>query len=422
MQKIFSSRESDRNSYITNPTSSLNTDNLHETFINLTPIEKSRSSSRATDRRKGLLDSSASITIEDASRNRKKPRFIEILKSNRALVAFIRYMIAISENFTTKSTPSNTPSSTTSKLPIGSSIRTLRGHTDGITQMIAVPGSPPKLYTCSFDKTFREWDTSTGLSTRIYLDPNNTAVIGLAYYPPTEQNPALLFSGSTEPLIHEWSLANTTLLRNFAGHTGSIQYISISESIPPRLVSASTNGEFIQWDFATGTPAPKFNIPGTAYSNGFVILSGTFPRLYSADSDFVVREWDLSTGRLLRTYSGHTGPVMQVAILPGSTPRLFSCSVDTTVIEWDTTTGRATRTFTGHTAKVSSVIVIPGTPARLFSASFDKSVIEWDLNTGKVLRTFLGHSDQVTALAYLLGTPPRLFSGSADRTVLEWVI
>jgi WD40 repeat protein len=81
-------------------------------------------------------------------------------------------------------------------------------------------------------------------------------------------------------------------------------------------------------------------------------------RLATAGGDGTARVWDLGSGELLRTFSGHTGPVTSVAFSPGG-GRLATASVDRTAKLWNTQTGQVLRTLLGHTAPVNSVVFSP---------------------------------------------------------------
>ncbi|KAJ3128515.1 hypothetical protein HK098_004145 [Nowakowskiella sp. JEL0407] len=144
-------------------------------------------------------------------------------------------------------------------------------------------------------------------------------------------------------------------------------------------------------------------------------------RLFVSDEDGLY-EWDISSSKIVKNFTGHRSTVYSIAATPGPPARLFSCSFDKTLIEWDLETAKPVRTFIGHLDWCLSVAVLPtGTTVRLFSGSADKSVIEWDLGTGSVVRNFTGHLDYVYSLAVVQdGSKPRLFSGSWDMTVREW--
>ncbi|MHC5833923.1 MAG: WD40 repeat domain-containing protein, partial [Nostoc sp.] len=64
--------------------------------------------------------------------------------------------------------------------------------------------------------------------------------------------------------------------------------------------------------------------------------------------------WDVSTGKAIKTLTGHSSPVYSVGFSPdGKT--LASGSGDNTIKLWDVSTGKAIKTLTGHSSLVYSV-------------------------------------------------------------------
>jgi WD40 repeat protein len=71
-----------------------------------------------------------------------------------------------------------------------------------------------------------------------------------------------------------------------------------------------------------------------------------------------VRLWDVATGEIVHTLTGHTKTVFSVAFSPdGAT--LASASRDNMVRLWDVATGEIVHTLTGHTNSVFSVAFSP---------------------------------------------------------------
>jgi WD40 repeat protein len=160
-------------------------------------------------------------------------------------------------------------------------------------------------------------------------------------------------------------------------------------------------------------------VPNIPHSLG--IKSAAFSpdgtRLLSGSQDKTVKLWDAATGRLLRTFEGHSDAVASVAFSPDGA-RVLSGSHDQTLKLWDTVSGQLIRTFEGHRGMVTSVAFSPD-GARLLSGSWDDTLKLWDAATGQSIRTFNGHSATVTSVAF---SPDgrRVISGSQDKTVKLW--
>ncbi|MEH2266183.1 WD40 repeat domain-containing protein, partial [Nostoc sp.] len=139
--------------------------------------------------------------------------------------------------------------------------------------------------------------------------------------------------------------------------------------------------------------------------------------LASGSADKTIKLWDVSTGKAMKTLSGHSSSVISVVFSPdGKT--LASGSADKTIKLWDVSTGKAMKTLSGHSSLVISVVFSPDGKT-LASGSFDKTIKLWDVSTGKAIKTLTGHSSFVLSVVF---SPDgkTLASGSDDKTVILW--
>jgi hypothetical protein len=139
----------------------------------------------------------------------------------------------------------------------------------------------------------------------------------------------------------------------------------------------------------------------------FVLAGGT---------DKTLCLWELTTGKQLRTFVGHTDRVDSVSI---SRDGYLGLSVDMGggVRLWELATGKCLRMFE-QTARVSAVAISSDRRFAL-SAGRDNKVRLWELATGKCQGSFVGHTDAVICIAI---SPDNRFalSGSRDRTLCLW--
>ncbi|GJJ69596.1 hypothetical protein EMPS_01943 [Entomortierella parvispora] len=119
--------------------------------------------------------------------------------------------------------------------------------------------------------------------------------------------------------------------------------------------------------------------------------------MFLAESGHVARKINLETGKTMRLFHGHTGPVTRVAVYytQSGEERLVTGSWDKTIKIWDTHTKECLATLKGHTDFVKAIVVralivkktddsgkeIQVRQHELFSASYDGTILHWDLET-----------------------------------------
>ena len=180
----------------------------------------------------------------------------------------------------------------------------------------------------------------------------------------------------------------------------------------PSPAPKTARSEF--WDLQTGQLLRTF----TGHEAGVKAWRSapTAPRALGS-GDRTLKLWDLETGQLLRTLTGHEDGVSAVAMTPDGRHAL-SGSRDRTLRLWDLATGQLLRTLAGHEDGVSAVAMSPDGRHAL-SGSRDGTLKLWDLATGQLLHTLTGHEGMVYAVA-VSPDGRHALSGSDDRTVKFW--
>jgi len=125
---------------------------------------------------------------------------------------------------------------------------------------------------------------------------------------------------------------------------------------------------------------------------------------FSGLLNYSIRLWDATSGRELRTLTGHTAATRATAFSPDG--RLLASGGDDAVVKlWDTATGREIATLRGHSLGVKAV-AFSDDGKLLVSGSDDGSARLWDVNSGETLATLVtlnGGAD------WLVVTPDGLF-------------
>ena len=102
-------------------------------------------------------------------------------------------------------------------------------------------------------------------------------------------------------------------------------------------------------------------------------------------SDNVIRLWDTTTARELRSIKGHTYNITGLAFTPDG-KHLLSSAMDQTLRLWDVATGAEVRQFKGHEAGVTGMALAPDGKT-VATASQDQTVRVWDVATGTEQRS-----------------------------------
>ncbi|MCP4783825.1 MAG: hypothetical protein GY903_19535 [Fuerstiella sp.] len=155
---------------------------------------------------------------------------------------------------------------------------------------------------------------------------------------------------------------------------------------------ASRSGELTLWNVADGKLVRTFEDAHSDTVYG-VDFSGDGKLLASAAADKFVKVFELSTGKHVRSYEGHTHHVMDVS-WKGDRTALASAGADNAIKVWNAETGEQSRTITTYKKQVTSLSFI-GMEDEFISCSGDKRVFRHRAGNGGTVREFKGCPDYV---------------------------
>jgi len=316
--------------------------------------------------------------------------------------------------------------------PTQAKISVQLGHLSDIHYVAFFPDGQ-RVLSSSNDNSLKLWDVKSGRLLRTFPRPDDS-VKTIALSPDGQR--ALL--GNKVGTMKLLDMDSGRLLRTIAGHSKGVNVIAFSPDglhvlsggtksygsvYSIDFVSQENNPNFLNgedqtlalWEVDSGRLLRTFK--GHSKDVIAVAFSTDGRRVLSGSRDKSMKLWEVDSGRLLRSFEGHSDKVSAVAFSPDGQYAL-SGSSDQTLKLWELDSGRLLRTFKGHTDWIESVVFSPD-GRRILSGSADKTLKLWEVNSGRLLHSFIGHSDKVKAVAF---SPDGQYvlSGSGDKTMKLW--
>jgi WD40 repeat protein len=144
--------------------------------------------------------------------------------------------------------------------------------------------------------------------------------------------------------------------------------------------------------------------------------------LVSAGGDTNIKFWDVATGQVQRTLSGHTNIVYKAVFSPNE-KLLASSSRDHTVRIWDVATGRELHKLTEMRCSVKAVTFSPN--GKTVAAVGNDGILKiWDVESGKELASLI-HTDSkdvdISNYSVVFSRDgKKIYAGNGDGTISEW--
>ncbi len=252
----------------------------------------------------------------------------------------------------------------------------------------------------ALDTSVRLWDTETGaelLQLHSHLD-----VVDSVHY---SIDGTEIFSGAYDGTIRRWDTKTGELLQ---------VYVHLPEDWTETATAAEIADPFAVVQ-ATGT------LPRDERRVKRVLMIDLLPdgqHFVSGSESGTIKLWDIESGQVIRTFSGHEGWVNGVHVSPDG--KLLLSAGDTTLRLWDLETGEELRQFIGHGATANYARFAPNMQF-IISSSWDDTVRMWDLETGEEIRQFIGHTGNTFGID-ITADSKTLLTTSSDTTVRMWDI
>ena len=227
------------------------------------------------------------------------------------------------------------------------------GINDWVTSMYL---SDNYLFTGSSSNIVKMWDISaTPKDNDDVTEPINTFPVHdyvTSVFVSEIDNKKYLFTASWDKTARMFDTTNGELVRTFEGHTSWVTSVCVSGK---HVFTGSKDKTAKMFDATNGQLVHTFK--GHIHAVNSVFVSGDY--LFTGSDDFTAKMWNTSTGALVKTFTGHLKSVRSVFV---SGNYLFTGSDDKTAMMWDisATPTKPIKTFKGHADSVVSVFVLAG--------------------------------------------------------------
>ncbi|KAJ6824761.1 autophagy-related protein 16 isoform X2 [Iris pallida] len=150
---------------------------------------------------------------------------------------------------------------------------------------------------------------------------------------------------------------------------------------------------------------------------GSIIFEPMSHKLITGGQDKTVKIWDTHTGSLNCTLRGCIGSILDLAITQDNRS-VIAASSSKDLIVWELGSGRILHTLTGHRDKVCAVDASRVSSRNIVSASYDHTIKVWDLHKGYCINTLVSASNCNSLIYSVDGVT--LCSGHVDGNLRLW--
>lgn len=250
-----------------------------------------------------------------------------------------------------------------------------------IIQSINLNTDNKTILSCSIDMTIKLWDIEN--LSHIKTITGHKDYIYSVYFIP---NSNMIITNSEDKTIKIWHLL-----------TGRCIYtLKLKETPLPLKISNNGNyfvfseyykGNIHLWDLINKKEISILNTSSNSTIKAFS-FSKDDDLLLSGGCDKIIRLWDIKTGKLVKTFNGHTKTIETLEFSPCNN-FFISSGCDKIIKLWDIKTGKIVKTFNEHTGNIYSLLFTNNN--EIISSDSNGNIFQWDIKTKQIkkhIKTF----------------------------------
>lgn len=222
----------------------------------------------------------------------------------------------------------------------------------------------------------------------------------------------LAASCSSDYRVCLWDLNSQSPVRVLQGHWDDVEDFAFVDD--KTGISVSRDRRIFIWNLGTGA------IRRVLEKHDRDVLSVEYAKgkIYSSGDDMTLRQWDLETGDLLRTWGPFDVETDTCAIDFLYDRVVLGCD-DGQIRIFDCNTGEALRQIDAHRSGIKKVAVCPVT-GDILSAAYDQRILIWDAASFELKLELEGHAATWERSFNWAPDGKSILAGTFDGTVLRW--
>jgi WD40 repeat protein len=295
-------------------------------------------------------------------------------------------------------------------------VESILRHEAGVTRASFSPDGRSVL-TSAHDNAARTWDF-TRRRTLVTFTGHTGSVHSAVY----NRDGSRVLTASNDRTARIWDAESGRPLLTLEGHRHSLRSAAFSRN-GARIASSAwqplggADDPIRIWDAQTGAEVAQLPAGRAAFGSRAFSTDGRRIAL-AADNAFSI--WDIEERRAVRTLTTERTATINALAWSDDGGLVVTASNDQTARVWDVTTGRLVSTLSGHGNYVNSA-AFSADGTRVVTAGNDGAARIWDVSTGREIAALRGHND-IVLWAEFSPNSQRVVTASRDQTAMVWVV